>query len=325
MNKDGKIGIYFLKEIWSQHNDLKHSREPSKQIKWNYINAVFNTLRIGSEPTIKYLMTSSKSFDDFESWIEQNGTISKRAINHFNSIIENEKVYKNSIKEEVLTHKEIEHWNKEGFVILKNAISKEDCEKTVDFICNQIDADLKDKSSWYRSHPLKQGIMVQLFNHEILEKNRYSNKIRLAFEQLWNKKNLIASMDRVSFNPPETDYYKFQGPNLHWDVSLKQPIPFGIQGLLYLTDTSEDQGAFTVIPGFHNSITSWLDSLNDDPRDTNLLDSFKEKPISANAGDFIFWNHCLPHGSRRNLAELPRIVQYINYQPIDFEYQQEWI
>jgi hypothetical protein len=325
MNNEGKIGINFLKEIWTYYYEIKLSNNPTQQVEWKYVNGVFNTLGIGTEPTLKYLMNSSLSFDDFENWIENNGRISKTAIHHFNSITSNEVEDFYVPEVQIFGEEDMEHWNKEGYVVLKNAISKEDCEQTVNLICRQIGADLNDTSSWYESHPLKQGIMIQFFNHEILDKNRFSNKIRLAFEQLWQKKNLLVSMDRVSFNPPETDTYKFQGPNLHWDVSLKQPIPYGIQGLLYLTDTDEDQGAFTVIPGFHNLIDDWLPTLKVHPREVNLLEIFEEQPIAAKAGDFIFWNHCLPHGSRPNHSTFPRIVQYINYQPIDLEYQNEWI
>ena len=152
-------------------------------------------------------------------------------------------------------------------------------------------------------------------------------KIREAFEQLWQRNDLLVTIDRVSFNPPETKTYHFPGPNLHWDVSLKQPIPFGLQGLLYLSDTTKNQGAFTVIPGFQNNIDSWLDSLPKgiNPRDPELLKNFVREPIAGEAGDFIIWNHCLPHGSSPNTSEKPRIVQYINYLPVDLKHQEEWI
>lgn len=198
-------------------------------------------------------------------------------------------------------------------------------KKTIDFISHKIEVNINDKYSWYSPHPLKKGIMIQLFNSSILDKNRLSKKIRLAFQQLWKRKNLMVSIDRVSFNPPETKSYKFQGPNLHWDVSLKTPIPYGMQGLLYLNDIEENQGAFTLIPGFHNKIENWLKKINANPREVNLLESFDEKPIVGTAGDLIIWNHCLPHGSRPNHSNFPRFVQYINYQPLDLEYQNEWI
>lgn len=325
MKKEGKIGIFFLKEIWNYYNGLKLNNPKVDSVEWKYINGVFNALGIGLEPTFQYLMHASSTFCEFESWIEQNGRLSKHIINHFNSIILNEVNDEIKKEEKVFDEVDLEKWNKDGYVILKNAISKDDCLETINFISKKIGVTLKDEKSWYLPHPLKKGIMIQLFNATILDKNRLSNKIKLAFEQLWNKKNLMVSMDRVSFNPPETDIYKFQGPNLHWDVSLKQPIPYGTQGLLYLNDIEEDQGAFTLIPGFHNIIHDWLKTIKTDPRTVKLLDMFEEKPIAGNAGDLIIWNHCLPHGSRPNNSNFPRFVQYINYQPLDLECQNEWI
>lgn len=325
METKGKIGIYFLDEIWKYHHELRQNKKPKQQVEWKYINGVFNTLGIGIEPTINYLMNSCTSFEEFEDWIEKNGRVSKGMVKYFNSLIINEKDRGFTEGESVFGEDDLEKWEQDGFVILREAISKEDCLETVDYICDRIGVNLLDKETWYNSHPLKQGIMIQLFNSTILDKNRLSRRIRIAFEQLWGKNNLMVSMDRVSFNPPESNKYQFPGPNLHWDVSLKQPIPFGIQGLLYLTDTDEDQGAFTVIPGFHKIINTWLEEIKTNPREINLLDSFGEKPISGKAGDLIIWNHCLPHGSRPNHSKSPRIVQYINYQPLDLTYQDEWI
>ena len=48
------------------------------------------------------------------------------------------------------------------------------------------------------------------------------------------------------------------GPHLHWDVSVKTPIPLGTGGILYLTDTPPEQGAFTLVPGFQRWGEAWL-------------------------------------------------------------------
>ncbi len=109
-------------------------------------------------------------------------------------------------------------------------------------------------------------------------------------------------------------------------ISLKTPIPFGLQGILYLTDTLPNQGAFTVVPGFHNKIEQWLTNLPDgvNPREeaVNLLDPFS---VAANAGDFIIWHHALPHSSSPNASTLPRFVQYMSYAPLHAQVQDEWI
>jgi ectoine hydroxylase-related dioxygenase (phytanoyl-CoA dioxygenase family) len=108
-------------------------------------------------------------------------------------------------------------------------------------------------------------------------------------------------------------------------VSLELPIPFGLQGLLYLSDTREDQGAFTLVPGFQNKIEAWINSLppGTNPRTENLY-ALGPKSIAANAGDFILWHQALPHGSSPNTAALPRLVQYINYMPIDAGVKDKW-
>lgn len=322
-----RINIYYLKKIWEYHQKIKTGDIQSEKLEWKYVNGVFNALGIGTEPTLKYLLESNCSFKQFENWIIENGRILETSINQFNAVFSGKNKERLKSDENIFSEKEIEQWHKDGYIILKNAIPKSDCTKTIDLIYRTIGAHKQDSNSWYKSHPLKQGIMVQLFNSPILDKNRFSKKIQLAFEQLWGRKDLLVSMDRVSFNPPENSFYKFPGPNLHWDVSLKTPIPYGLQGLLYLSDTDENQGAFSVIPGFQNTIETWLKSLNKDqnPRETILLNHFKKKPISAKAGDFIIWNQCLPHGSSPNTSNQPRIVQYINYQPIDLEHQTEWI
>jgi ectoine hydroxylase-related dioxygenase (phytanoyl-CoA dioxygenase family) len=91
-------------------------------------------------------------------------------------------------------------------------------------------------------------------------------------------------------------------------------------------DTAEDQGAFTLVPGFHNRIENWLNNLapGTNPREQDLY-ALGAKPIAANAGDFIIWHQALPHGSSPNTALLPRFVQYINYEPLDMQESGEWI
>jgi hypothetical protein len=324
---EGEIGIYYLREIYDYFQDLRSNNSELNRIEWKFINGVFNALGVGIEPTINFLMESNTSFKDFENWLYQNGKISNLMINEFNALIDIEKENDFIPTNEVFDQSELDHWDKHGYVILRNAIPKADCEETVDYIFDQLEADRDIPQSWYKDHPLKKGIMIQLFSSPSLDKNRFAKRIKLAYQQLWKRNDLMVSMDRVSFNPPKTKDYHFPGPNLHWDVSLKRPIPFGMQGLLYLTDTTENQGAFTLIPGFHKIIDHWLINLEKDknPRDKNLLSQFQTKSIAAKAGDFIIWNQCLPHGSAPNKSNVPRIVQYINYQPLDLEIQSEWI
>ena len=64
-----------------------------------------------------------------------------------------------------------------------------------------------------------------------------------------------------------------------------------VQGVLYLTDTAANQGAFRCVPGFHRRIETWLKSLPSgaDPRREDL-EKFGAVPIAGRAGDLIIWH-----------------------------------
>ena len=143
-------------------------------------------------------------------------------------------------------------------------------------------------------------------------------RVHRAFADIWGTEKLWVSFDRTSLNPPERPGFAFKGPYLHWDISLDDPSRFMVQGVLYLSDTAANQGAFTCIPGFHRRIADWLKTLSDedDPR-TRMQAEFGHlaKPIAGREGDLVIWNSLLPHGSSPNSAERPRIAQYITMTP----------
>jgi hypothetical protein len=325
----GKLNLKHLKRYWNK-SILKRNGEiaaGSFLDEWKTDTTLLSVLRLGLEQTMQYLYQNSPSFEEFETWIlETSGIPDHEKVEEFNRLFSTEKNNPTEpAKKELLTDEDWEFWRQNGYVIIRNAADRNDCDQTVKVICDFLGIDRYDEASWYKVHPAKQGIMVQLFQHPLLEKNRSSHKIKKAFEELWNRTDLWLNADRVGFNPPETESYKFPGPKLHWDISIKLPIPFGTQGILYLSDTLVNQGAFTLVPGFQNRIEHWLNNLppGSDPRKENLY-NLGAKPIAANAGDFILWHHILPHGSSPNTATLPRFVQYINYTPADEKESEEW-
>lgn len=326
-----KIGILHLKRYWHRYQLIKAGRlaPDTYQEEWATDTTLLAALGLGLEQTIKHIYNSQESFEAFETWVSTliNPAVSKVKIQAFNQQISQYTTQtKDEYIEKVISDEDLNFWNENGYLIIRNAVPKEDCIKTVDLICDFIQIKKDDPTTWYHAHPERQGIMIQLFQHPLLDKNRRSDKIRKVFEMLWGRKDIWVNADRVGFNPPETEVWKFPGPGMHWDVSLSLPIPFGLQGILYLTDTAANQGAFTLVPGFQNKIESWLKNLPPDyhPRKINIQ-SLKPIPISANAGDFIIWHQALPHGSSPNTSLLPRYVQYINYAPANMEFNNIWI
>jgi hypothetical protein len=328
----GRIGIMHLKRYWEKSIARKTGKlaPDALQEEWNTDNTLLAALGLGLEQTIKQVFHSCENFEAFEQWVREvnGGKLVQEKIDAFNQSIINSSGQVAAIdpKEKILTIDDLNFWKENGYIIIKEAISKKDCADTVDLVCDHIHIKKDDPSTWYNVHPAKQGIMVQLFQDPLLEKNRQSKKIRSAYEQLWGRKDIWLNTDRVGFNPPETDTWTFPGPDLHWDVSLQLPVPFGLQGILYLTDTATNQGAFTLVPGFQNRVESWLNGLAPgiNPREENIH-ALGAIPIAANAGDFIIWHQALPHGSSPNTSLVPRYVQYINYAPIDMEIREKWI
>lgn len=325
-----RLGIMHLKRYWEKQQAIKNGTFNNKYIpeEWQLDNTLLVALNLGLEQTIRHLYNSDQTLQEFEDWIIElnGGIIPEKNIRQFNAYILRDGEPEKRKIEQVLSDEDLRFWDENGYLIIRQAVEKKDCEATVKIICDFIDADLSQPETWYKPHSARQGVMVQLFQHEQLDKNRRSQKVRKVYEQLWGRTDLWLNTDRCGFNPPITESYSYQGFPLHWDVSLKQPIPFGLQGILYLTDTAENQGAFTLVPGFHNKIEEWLKHLpeGEHPRNQDFY-SLGAKPIAACAGDFIIWHHALPHGSSPNSAHSPRIVQYINYSPADLEIKKEWI
>ncbi|ASU34276.1 phytanoyl-CoA dioxygenase family protein [Mucilaginibacter xinganensis] len=315
----GQLQIMHLKRFWHKCMLKRNGQINSGGLEneFQLDKTLLFTLGLGLEQTVRYLYGTAPSFEEFEQWIlETSGTPSPEKIIRFNNAIINKNNPGEVAIQKILDDEQVDFWERNGYIVLKNAVPKEDCEKTIETICSFIQIDRNNPDTWYNQHHARQGIMVQLFQHPVLEKNRDSPFIRAVFEQLWNRKDIWVTADRVGFNPPETENWKFPGPRLHWDTKLNLPLPFGLQGILYLADTEANQGAFSLVPGFHHRLDSWVGSLGPgaDPYKENLYE-LGCIPIAANAGDFIIWHHALPHGSSPNTASKPRFVQYFTYDP----------
>ena len=265
----------------------------------------------GMEETMRYLYAQRPSLEEFIEWIHPATT---------NPAAEER------IEEDVLTAEDLAFWNENGYIVIKNAVTPRQAADAEQAIWQYLGANPAQPETWYRGHEDLRGMMLTFYHHPALEANRKSPRIRRAYEQLYGTTDIHRNLDKVSFNPPENNNYYFLGSPLHWDVSLKQPIPFRLQGLLYLTDTDAHNGAFHCVPGFHRTVGQWMDSLPEgvNPRDEALA-TLIPIPITGNAGDFIIWHQALPHCATPNRGQTPRMVQYFTYLRPDIVAQDVWI
>ncbi len=330
----GALGVYHLRRMWSRTMEAQQGHFlPTTMHERHLDRLVIHAVGLGLEQTAAYLGGAPPSFEAFERWIvSTTGGIDPERVARINAAVTGADTPQSSksalaaieASEPALTVADLAFWEEHGYVVLHDAVAASIREAAAQALWQHLGASPHEPESWYRKND--HGIMVQYFQHPAFTAIRCSPRIHKAFAQLWGTAELWATTDRVGFNAPEREGFTFPGPHLHWDVSVKTPIPFGTGGILYLTDTPTEQGAFTLVPGFQHWGEDWLKALPPGvhPREQNLY-SLGPRPIGGRAGDLVIWHLALPHGASPNRGTKPRLVQYVNMFPTRFDEQEEWI
>ena len=331
----GALGIYQLKRLWSRAMAARQGRSAPAAMHDRHLDyLVIHASGVGLEQAMQYLLREAPSFEEFERWIvATTGGVEPERIARINAAVVGRDPPADTARflaaveasEPVLSASDLSFWQEHGYVVLHDAVPPAARTAATRTVWEHLGAREDDPQTWYATEN-DHGIMVQYFQHPAFETIRRSPRIHKAFAQLWGTADLWATTDRVGFNPPERQDFKFPGPHLHWDVSVKTPIPFTTAGILYLTDTPPEQGAFTVVPGFQRWGEDWLKALpgGADPRRQDLY-ALGPRAIGGEAGDLIIWHQALPHGASPNRGTRPRMVQYVNMFPAHFEEHEEWI
>ncbi|SDW66932.1 Ectoine hydroxylase-related dioxygenase, phytanoyl-CoA dioxygenase (PhyH) family [Marininema mesophilum] len=223
----------------------------------------------------------------------------------------------------VLTEEQFAFWLEYGYVVIKNAVNKEDLERLTKLIWNFAEKDPNDPTTWYLSPSPEMKMkelngtgMVELYNHQLMWNNRTSEKIYNAFVDIWGTEKLWTSIDRVNLNLPKKDGQGSDG-FIHWDVDTsKDPLPVNVQGVLSLVDASEDMGGFQCVPELFRDFPEWAKS---QPKDRDPyhpdLTGYTPTKVVAEAGDLLIFNSMQPHGIRANHSNKARLAQYVSMFP----------
>jgi hypothetical protein len=319
----GSLGILHLKRFWSK----TLAATPLEPADYTLLSGI----HAGIHETLHYITQQSPTFEEFEAWVLRinAGSLDPRRVARINAALTGtlpagEPPALGS-PEAALTPEDLAFWDRNGYLILHDAVPAPQCRAAAEAIYDFLRVDPADPATWY-SNPAGHTIWVSLLRHPAFQANRESPRIHAAFAQLWGRADLWPTIDQGGFNPPERPRWPFPGPRLHWDVSIAQPVPFGVQGILYLTDTAADQGAFQCVPGFHSRLARWLDELppGADPRDHAILDTLPAHPVAGRAGDLVIWHHALPHGATPNRSTRPRVAQYLTLRPTHWDVHPVW-
>lgn len=334
METDIPTGILGVPQLWRLWRSAVESRSPAAAsgVEWAANQAVIYGLGLGLHETLSLLLAQRPDFAAFENWVvECNGGMIDAArlaaVNASVARARGEAAPQIGLRldfEPVLDEADLRCWDENGYVVLRGAAHPEDCQAAAQAIFEFLGASVDRPETWYHSQNCE-GLFVPLVQHPAFDRNRQSPRIRNAFAQLYGTDDLHVTVDRGGFNPPECAQWRFSGPGLHWDTSLLPPLPPYYQGILYLTDTPAEQGAFQCVPGFHRRLESWLASLPEDanPRSQDL--SAEAVRISGNAGDMVIWHGALPHGASANRGTRPRLVQYIACHPPNQVDDRPWV
>ena len=243
---------------------------------------------------------------------------------------------KNNEPLRVLTEEQWKFWINKGYIVIKNAIPREQAKSTADFLWEFEDKNPDDPSTWYTAPRAEMKMkelagtgMVEVYNNQYLWSNRQTKKVYDAFVDIWGTEKLWVTIDRANLNFPIREGHEYKG-FIHWDYD-PETKPQNVQGVIALSDQTDiNMGGFQCIPWLYQNYDSWKLTQPEDRNrfqpDINGLEDKIEK-VAMEAGDLLIFNSLLAHGIRPNLSENKvRIAQYISMMPAeeDNEVLKQW-
>ncbi len=236
----------------------------------------------------------------------------------------------------VLTEEQWAFWQHNGYIIIKNAVPKEQAQKTADFLWEFEDKKQDDPNTWYSEARAEMQMkelagtgMVEVYNNQHLWNNRQMETVYNTFVDIWGTEKLWVTIDRANLNFPIRPGYEYKG-FIHWDYD-PETKPQNVQGVLALSDQmDENMGGLQCIPWLFRNYDEWKKTQPKDrnhfqPDVTGLEDKIVK--VCLEAGDLAIWDSRQPHGIRPNHSDgKVRIAQYISMMPAeeDNEALREW-
>lgn len=227
----------------------------------------------------------------------------------------------------VLTETEWQFWMEKGYIVIKNAIPKEQATATADFLWEFEEKHPHDPNTWYtppraemKMKELAGTGMVEVYNHQQLWNNRQTQRVYDAFVDVWGTEKLWVTIDRANLNFPIKKGFEYKG-FIHWDYD-PETKPQNVQGVIALSDQTDlDMGGFQCIPWLFQNYDTWkLTQAKDRNRFQPDITSLEDKieKVAMEAGDLLIFNSLLPHGIRPNRSNNKvRIAQYISMMPAE--------
>ena len=159
----------------------------------------------------------------------------------------------------VLSMKDWKFWKDNGYIVIKNVVTKEQADKTASFLWDFEEKNSNNSSTWYslpraemKMKELAGTGMVEVYNHQFLWENRMAKKVYESFVDIWGTEKLWVTIDRANLNFPIRNDYEYKS-FIHWDYD-PETKPQNVQGVLALADQTDiNMGGFQCIPWLYKN------------------------------------------------------------------------
>ena len=239
----------------------------------------------------------------------------------------------------LITEEDKAFFTENGYIRVKNVVPKELCDRVIADLWRFLERDPSDRANWYdlpRDYVQTVG-GTEIYHQQSMWDVRQHPDVYQAFREIHGEDELTVSIDRLNMTPPKREGDPNQTLGAHWDTDvtgLTPPVkkPSGrVQGVLYLDDTTEEQGGFWCVPDLYKDFDNWLEKNKDNlfagatrPGQRRPdISGYDVKPIPGNVGDLVIWDVHLVHGNGTNYADSPRYAMYVAMNPIGNPWKSE--
>ena len=136
----------------------------------------------------------------------------------------------------VLSEEDWTFWKHNGYIVVKNAVPREQALATAAFLWEFEEKDPNNKETWYTAPRAEMKMkelagtgMVECYNNQHLWNNRQMQKVYDAFVDIWGTEKLWVSIDRANLNFPIRPGHEYKA-FIHWDYD-PETKPVNVQGL----------------------------------------------------------------------------------------------
>ena len=167
----------------AQHSGTGSAEKSARE--WVDDNTLLAALGLNLRETYAYLYNNRPTLEQFEAWILaiNGGSIEPARIVRLNAALAGnggEAPVAISAGPPVLSVADLAFWNENGYVVVHDAVSPENCRAAAQAIYDFLAVDPDRPDSWYSS-TLGHTIWVALLHHPALWANRNSPRIHRAF------------------------------------------------------------------------------------------------------------------------------------------------